>query len=288
MYYDNTNKYNITGHKVFIFDIDGTLIGSGDDINIDVIKRIEILKNIGYIIGLATGRSLMECYKIIEQIKPDLPIICQDGQVIYDIKNDEVIFKQALDYLRILELKMHFGKKLYFIEENEFKVFVEDEISRMMFSMAFNINRRYVQRKGKMDFSYPVRIYLRTKKNDDTISEGEEKVIKELLGKNISVYRAGDKWLVLRATAADKLTGIDLLCKRYRITMDDIVSFGDGENDINLLKASGLSIAMANAKPEVKKHADLIADHVDKGGIINILDCFINKQVFDSSIYGNE
>ena len=56
----------------------------------------------------------------------------------------------------------------------------------------------------------------------------------------------------------DRMT-IDLL-NHYGKTKDDLVFFGDGENDIEILEYAGLGIAMANASEDVKKHANLVTD----------------------------
>ena len=51
--------------------------------------------------------------------------------------------------------------------------------------------------------------------------------------------------------------------------MEDVYVFGDGLNDIEMFKCAGTAVAMGNALPEVKKHADIITTHVDEDGVWN-------------------
>lgn len=52
-----------------------------------------------------------------------------------------------------------------------------------------------------------------------------------------------------------KASAIQDLQKRYQIPKERTISFGDGKNDLEMFSASGISVAMANASEEVKKHA---------------------------------
>ena len=54
--------------------------------------------------------------------------------------------------------------------------------------------------------------------------------------------------------------------------MADTVAFGDGGNDIPMLKEAAVGVAMGNASDEVKKAADYVTDNVDDDGIRNALE----------------
>lgn len=52
-----------------------------------------------------------------------------------------------------------------------------------------------------------------------------------------------------------------MLCDRLQVNLEDVITFGDGDNDIEFLQMSGLGIAMKNARETVKAVADLEPDH---------------------------
>lgn len=67
------------------------------------------------------------------------------------------------------------------------------------------------------------------------------------------------------------MTGIESILKYYGIKREEIMAFGDGENDIEMLQYAKIGIAMGNADNDVKKAADYITDHIDEDGIYKAL-----------------
>ena len=65
----------------------------------------------------------------------------------------------------------------------------------------------------------------------------------------------------------NKWKEIEELCKLKEIRAKDIITIGDGSNDIEMLKNAGLGIAMENATEEVKKSANLVIPSNDKEGV---------------------
>ena len=68
---------------------------------------------------------------------------------------------------------------------------------------------------------------------------------------------------------SDKSTGIDAMIKYFGIALSDTVAFGDGTNDIGMLKHCGTGIAMGNSLPSVKAVADFVTTDVTEHGILN-------------------
>ena len=53
----------------------------------------------------------------------------------------------------------------------------------------------------------------------------------------------------------------------FGISLEESMAFGDGGNDIPMLKHVGIGVAMGNAEDEVKQAADYVTDSVDENGI---------------------
>lgn len=71
-----------------------------------------------------------------------------------------------------------------------------------------------------------------------------------------------------------KIVGIQHILSRLGIGLHEVAAFGDGENDIDMLRCAGVGIAMGNAGEIVKQQADYITDRVDQDGLANALDHF--------------
>lgn len=68
-----------------------------------------------------------------------------------------------------------------------------------------------------------------------------------------------------------KVAGIQRMLERIGIRQEEIMAFGDGGNDVEMLQYAKVGIAMGNAGEEVKKHADYVTACVDDDGILKAL-----------------
>ena len=66
-----------------------------------------------------------------------------------------------------------------------------------------------------------------------------------------------------------KVTGIKKMLEHYGVTEQEIIAFGDAENDLDMIEFAGIGVAMGNAKDEVKAVADYVTTDVDENGIWN-------------------
>ena len=60
----------------------------------------------------------------------------------------------------------------------------------------------------------------------------------------------------------------------YGIAPEESIAFGDAENDIAMLRAAGIGVAMGNATPEAKAAADYVTDDCDDDGLLHALEHF--------------
>jgi len=72
-----------------------------------------------------------------------------------------------------------------------------------------------------------------------------------------------------------KGTGLQRFAKELGIEVSQTMAFGDGGNDIPLLQAAGLGIAMGNAGEDVKENADFVTSSVDEDGISSAITRFL-------------
>ena len=68
-----------------------------------------------------------------------------------------------------------------------------------------------------------------------------------------------------------KASGIDELLKMYELDPSETIAFGDGENDVEMLKHCGISVAMGNSPDFVKDVADYVTDDIDDDGLYKAL-----------------
>ena len=62
-------------------------------------------------------------------------------------------------------------------------------------------------------------------------------------------------WLTINPKGVNKLETLKLLCKNLKTNTNKVVFFGDGENDLSIMKEVGLGVAMENSVPIIKQTA---------------------------------
>ncbi|MEM8739304.1 MAG: Cof-type HAD-IIB family hydrolase [Planctomycetota bacterium] len=70
---------------------------------------------------------------------------------------------------------------------------------------------------------------------------------------------------------ADKGRALQYLCKKYHVDLEHTMAIGDGPNDVGMLQAAGLGVAMGNAFDQAKAAADLVAPTNDEDGVAHTL-----------------
>ena len=68
-----------------------------------------------------------------------------------------------------------------------------------------------------------------------------------------------------------KAAGIRQILEHFKIGQEEIMAFGDGDNDIDMLRYAHIGVAMGNAGEHVKTHADYVTACVDDDGIYKAL-----------------
>ena len=71
-----------------------------------------------------------------------------------------------------------------------------------------------------------------------------------------------------------KVKGIRVFLDRFGLRREQVMAFGDEENDIGMLRFAGTGVAMGNARDTVKEAADYVTTDVDDDGVWNALDHF--------------
>lgn len=253
--------------KAVFFDVDGTLVSfKTHQVPLSTQEAIKQLQAQGIKVIVSTGRSI-NSLDHIKQLNFDGFITFNGG---YCVTHDgDVLFRRAIDPQDIQSVLDYQSAKPL-----SFSFMSEKEVS--IHNVSSEVEAMYAQ----LNLPVPPLINL---KEVDTKSilqtnifigpDEEESFMKEVMPNSIAT-----RWTTLFADVnpigQSKQVGIDIFCKHFNIPTEQTVAFGDGGNDITMLKHVGIGIAMGNANPEVKAIADYITQEVDKDGIANALKHF--------------
>jgi Cof subfamily protein (haloacid dehalogenase superfamily) len=71
--------------------------------------------------------------------------------------------------------------------------------------------------------------------------------------------------------------GLDFLAEHMGFTREQTISFGDGENDIELVEWAGYGVAVGNAQERVKALADFVCPPVTEEGVAQVLEAYLDS-----------
>lgn len=253
--------------KAVFFDIDGTLISfTTNAIPESTQKSIKKLRDRGIKVIVATGRSINSLSHIAE-IEFDGFITFNGG---YCATTDgEILSRTAIDPDDINSLVQYaedFPLSYSLMYEN--KVEINDATPEVVGMYAhINLPVPPVHDINNIDLENVLQanIFLRP--------EAEQEFMTSVMP-NSTASRWTPLFADVNPGGISKQTGIEIFCKYFTIDVSETMAFGDGGNDITMLKFTKIGIAMGNANDRVKEIADYITANVDEDGIEKALAYF--------------
>lgn len=263
-------------YKMVVFDIDGTLVPHSDHEFHDEIKDMfKRLKDNGFTTVLASGRDFVSIGNIINYDNIDY-FIGANGSFVFDMKEKKFLFNSPIDF----DIFNQYYKDILEKEKDTFNIMLSDDsnvfvneiekISKHWFWSPFVdkfIDIDEAHKKINKEYFHLITI---SQKNDSIINKTKEYFKKYDLP--IDIQSSWDSGFFIANKGIKKSSGINFLCNLLNMSFDNVIAFGDGRNDIDMLSKVGLSVAMGNAVNEVKKIAKDITKDVDEFGTKDFLE----------------
>jgi Cof subfamily protein (haloacid dehalogenase superfamily) len=238
-------------YRIVFLDIDGTILNSKGEFHKQILITIQKLQKRGIIVGLATGRSLDASIIYGEKFGCTMYVTYNGAYVIHDNK---VVHDSKIPAGLIHKL----CKKT-------------DELNGtyILFSGRQSISN---SRPRGIEYLLP---QSRQSDINDTNTAAHRLTLyldaehRAALQEEICTAASFDEGDRLEVFATEsKWTGILPLINQLGILPDEVVTIGNGTNDIGMIKAAGLGIAMRNSPDCVKESADLVTEDNDHHGVV--------------------
>lgn len=256
---------NIKDIKLIISDMDGTFLKEDSDNSNDIplyqnmIKYIKDTK-----LAFASGRNLYSMIsksKIIGIYDYLDYIVSDNGALIYDIKEDELIYKNIIDSNLAYEIYNFVDNMNYDIAISVYtwdKMYLFGEIflsnKEVPKTYATLLNVKDIASLPTIDIA---KIVLFVKPQDQDIVFNE---INKKYSDKIEAMPSETFLVELTNKGVTKGSALRSLKSYNGIDVSEMISFGNALNDIDMIKTTKYGIAVANAMNEVKEVADYITD----------------------------
>ncbi len=265
--------------KLIATDLDWTLIYDRNKINNENLEYIKKYLALGNPFVIVTGRPLFMCLPLIHELGldsyPSLSLMTYNGVVFYSFKDKTpkeiapritpMEVKELHEYTtsKKLNLLLYFNENVYINEIFDFK-----DKENSLDHLPLNYDTKIID-----NLSTP--LYKAIIASDH---EYTEQFVVELKDKfnNLDFYFSQRYYLEVMHKGINKGTAIDFLAKYYNISLDEIITLGDSENDVFMFKKVKKSFAMKNAHDSVKKEASDVCLDVKEANFKHII-----KKYFD-------
>ena len=287
--------------KAVFFDIDGTLVNDRKSVLKSTKEAIKIVKEQGVLVGVATGRGPFFVKDLMDDLDLDFAVT-YNGQYIFN--KDRVLFASPIDKGSLRQIISYAKANQKEIAMGTRQAVVGSRIMSFGLSPLSQLVSRFVPkfltRTISNSFNRMVSKAVPQKEEDllDLINQPVYQVLM-LMTPEESNQAAKEldhlKFTRSNPFAADiinqgnsKLEGIRRVGKEYGFDLNQVMAFGDSDNDLEMLAGVGMSVAMGNGSSSVKEVAKHITTSNQEGGIHKALEYFgvlSSEKVFVSRDY---
>ncbi|MDQ0203975.1 Cof-type HAD-IIB family hydrolase [Pectinatus haikarae] len=254
--------------KLIVTDLDGTLLNEEKLVSRANIEAFHIARKNGIAASIATGRMHLAAAFFGREIGAQVPVISCNGAMIRSIDTDEKIYEKYIDDDAAAEILAFLIKNniycSWYIGKNRFAPY----FSWDMFSGYHTVKNFDLIEVGNNYKAYTknvTQIVLRS--STDRLPAYIIRHLQEYFSGAVKLQQNTGYTIDVTPPDINKAVGLKYLADYLGIAKEDILVFGDGDNDIAMLEYAGISIATANAIPAAKKAASFITDDCNNDGV---------------------
>ena len=287
-------------YKLVAVDLDGTMLNSYGEVTENTKRVIKKTIQKGTEVVIASGRSIDSIKTIAKEIESSKYIIAGNGAVVYDIKNDEILYEKYIPKSKALDI-------IKICEENSISYNVYTNKSIIANNLRYNVLYYYKENLKKED----------SKKTNITLVENIYDYIKEMKDQKVmkificditksvfsSIIKKFDSmedvevldvshmsrkiikhgsvdvpieyyYTEISMKNVDKWYAIEFLINKLGINKEEVIAIGDNMNDKKMIQESGLGVVMKGSTPKVTEVADYITEDNNNEGVANAIEKF--------------
>lgn len=272
-------SHRISGSGVLFTDMDGTLLLDDSSISEYMKQTLDRLTAAGHRLVLTSGRpldSILEVMEVCGLFYPNTLLIANNGSLIYDCSSHSP--------LRELTLTMEQAAQIMKAAEDR-GIHAQTYTDHEIVCRRDDEEAAYYRRRIHMPLltvpdplavlSHPPYKVQTIHLTDRRALEALKTAVEQLCGSAVTAQFSNDRYLEFYNSLAGKGSAIRWVCEYFHILPENSMAAGDAPNDISMLTAAGIGVAMANADPSVKKAADFItsADN-NRNGLAEAIEHF--------------
>ncbi len=261
--------------KMVATDIDGTILKWDFGFTPEVKDCIRKLTERGVKVVLVTGRMHKAATFLADELGLDTPIVSYQGGMIKDnCDNGKVHYRKDL-------APGHAKEIIKWAKENNIHInlYMDDVlyVEKDDETIRKYTDARYIEYTvcpfESLEIKNVNKILAIKYGDADTVTEWVNYLEKNY--PELYIVKSTPYFCEISNKDARKSCAVEYLCKEWGIKKDEVLTIGDQNNDIELLKAGGIKVAMGNGTAELKECADFITDTVENNGFVKAINMYM-------------
>jgi len=272
--------------RMLFMDLDGTLLNDRKEITPGNRAALEAALDRGHGVIITTGRPLKSAMTQARKLGLDKPgcfLIAYNGAMIYDWEKNRQLFAQTLEIPTVLDIFDYVNQQGFHLQTYDtWDVLVEPrcdnaivreycDLIRMDFKVISSVHTDLREE--------PVKVLIIEKED----LAGIQRLQKELgthFGHKVDTFFSNPTYMEVVPVGMNKGAAVQMLCEIMNVPIENAVAVGDAANDLSMIEAAGIGIAMANGTNEVKAVANFITTcDNNNDGIAEVVERFFAEPV---------
>ena len=252
-------------YKLIAIDMDGTLLKSDKTVSDRTKKTLKEAREKGVNVVIATGRPIDGVSRYLEELDmlgENDYVLSYNGGLVLKTKSREIISKLSKE----LGVNIHAFSEVYGLITPKNSKYTEVEANINNIKIGINDY-------SKIEDDHSI-IKVMMIDEPEVLQKAVDNLPKEVYEK-YTVVRSTPYFLEFLNKEVNKGTGVKLLADHLGVKQEEVMTFGDAENDLDMIVYAGMGVAMANGFEEVKEAANYITDSNEEDGVAKKIKKFV-------------
>ena len=261
--------------RLVALDLDGTLIGDDLVLRPRVRETVATAQARGIAVTIVTGRMFAAARPFARALAIEGPIVCYQGAAIFDVASGATLRQipvrpdVARDTLAWaadhgVHAQCYADDTLYVDQIDSFSKRYTD-LARVEPVLVPSLRAAFAERPT-------VKVVL----VDDPERASQHLIaLHALLGERAYITRSHVDFVEVIDPSVNKGEALALIARRYDVPLDETLAIGDAWNDVPLLDAAAVGVAMGSGPPELLEHADHVVADVAHDGVAEALERYV-------------
>lgn len=266
--------------KLVAFDMDGTFLNDQNTYNHQRFGEIlQQLRAKGIRVVAASGSQYQRLQDQFDEFKSEMDFVSQNGAAVYSEGQPLLIRampeKAVTATLNAIQQQFSETDIAEHLVVGVKSAYVDQTLSQAAYDLTYHYYN-HLKRVTDLATVTPERLQDQITSIGITFNEhvdfdAKMSDLRQALPTGLSSQTSGYNTELISDTTVNKAAGLAQLQSKYDIADDEIMTFGDNENDISMLKLTPYGYVVANAEDKIKKQVSHFTESNNDEGVLNVL-----------------